>query len=408
MVTDITVPVKKTRWGTAMKQAVILAAGEGTRLRPFTVNKPKVMLSVAGKPILSYVIEALVKNGIRNIILIVGYRKEQVYNYFGSGADFGADIVYVTQEKQVGTAHALAQARLVTGDEFLVLPGDNLISAETIAEFTDVKPEAILVKKTDNPGRYGMITAENSLVKDIEEKPRDARSSIVSTGIYAFRKEVFTFIQNDLDIPDVINHMIVQDYPIKTIKTEGTWLDVVYPWDLLSLNDSILSQLPHKLAGTVESGATIKPPVSIGKNTIIRSGSFITGPVVIGNNCDIGPHVSIQPATSIGDNVSISPLCHIRNSVISNDVSIGPGCIIQDSVIDRGSDITGRFTAISGTADIKVDDEYHQVNIGAMLGEDCTLGAGVVAQPGVIVGNLCRIQALKLINGRLPDKSLVF
>ena len=92
-----------------MKQAVVLAAGEGQRLRPFTATKPKVMLPIAGKPILSYVVESLAQNGIRNIVLVVGYGKEQVFDFMGSGEQFGVDITYVTQERQLGTAHALAQ-----------------------------------------------------------------------------------------------------------------------------------------------------------------------------------------------------------------------------------------------------------------------------------------------------------
>ena len=130
-----------------MKQAVILAAGEGQRLRPFTVTKPKAMLSVAGKPILSYAVESLIQNGIRNIVLVVGYRKEQVFDYIGSGEQFGAHITYVIQERQLGTAHALAQANDVTEDEFLVLPGDNLIGTDTIAQFLAMRPEAVLVKE---------------------------------------------------------------------------------------------------------------------------------------------------------------------------------------------------------------------------------------------------------------------
>jgi len=91
------------------------------------VNRPKVMLSIAGKPILQYVIEALAQKGIRDIVLVVGYHKEQVLDYFGSGELFGVDLTYVTQERQLGTAHALAQAKGAIKDSFLVLPGDNLI-----------------------------------------------------------------------------------------------------------------------------------------------------------------------------------------------------------------------------------------------------------------------------------------
>jgi len=390
-----------------MKQAVILAAGEGQRLRPFTATKPKVMLSIAGKPILQYVVESLAQNGIRNIVLVVGYRREQVFDYMGSGERFGVDITYITQERQLGTAHALAQAKAVTESEFLVLSGDNLIEADTITRFVAVKPEAMLVKRVDNPARYGVVTIENGMVKDIVEKPEEAKSNVVNTGIYAFTTEIFSFIEAQFGIPDALNNMLAQGYPISAQEADGTWLDVVYPWDILSINDAVLRQIRTNLGGTIETGVSLKGLVSVGKDTIIRSSSYIVGPVVIGNNCDIGPSVGILPATSIGDNVVISSFSSVKNSVIGNDVNIGPGCIIQDSVIDSGCIIKGHFTAYSGEADVKVD-EHRLVNIGAMLGESCNLGNNVVAQPGVIVGNHCQVQALKLLSGRLPDKSLVF
>jgi len=391
-----------------MKQAVILAAGEGQRLRPFTVTKPKVMLSIAGKPVLQYVVESLAQNGIRDIVLIVGYRKEQVFNYIGSGERFGVDITYITQERQLGTAHALAQAKAATKSEFLVLPGDNLIEANAIAQFIAVKPEAMLVKRVDNPARYGVVTVENGMVKDIVEKPEEAKGNLVNTGIYAFTTEIFNFIEAQLDIPDALNNMLAQGYSITAQEIDGTWLDVVYPWDILSLNDAVLRQIRPNLGGTIETGVSLKGLVSTGKDTVIRSNSYIVGPVVIGDNCDVGPNVCILPATNIGDNVVISSFNNVKNSVIGNDVNIGPGCTIQDSIIDSGCIIEGHFTAYSGQADIKVDNEYHSVNVGAMLGEGCNLGNNVVAQPGVIVGNHCQVQARKLLSGRLPDKSLVF
>jgi len=391
-----------------MKQAVILAAGEGQRLRPFTATKPKVMLSIAGKPIVQYVVEALAQNGIRNILMVVGYKREQIFDYMGSGERFEVDITYITQEKQLGTAHALAQAEALTESEFLVLPGDNLIEANTIARFVAAKPGAMLVKRVDSPARYGVVAIENGMVKGIVEKPEEAASNVVNTGIYAFTKEIFSFVETQLDIPDVLNNMLAQGYPISAQGADGTWLDVVYPWDILSLNDAVLGRIQANLGGTIEAGASLKGLVSVGKDTVIRSNSYIVGPVVIGNHCDVGPHVCILPATSIGNNVVISPFCHISSSVIGNDVSIGPGCIIQDSVVDNGCIIKGRFTACSGESTVKVDAENHSVNVGAMLGEGCKLGSNVVAQPGVIVGNHCQVQALKVLSGRLPDESLVF
>ena len=391
-----------------MKQAVILAAGEGQRLRPFTVNRPKTMLSIAGKPILQYVIEALAQNGIRDIVLVVGYRKEQVLDYMGSGEQFGVNLTYVTQAKQLGTAHALALVKEAIKAEFLALAGDNLIEADTIAQFAAIKPSALLVKRVDNPLRYGVVTLERNVVKEIVEKPVAARSNIVSTGIYALTTDIFDFIEPELDLPDVLNKMIVQGNQIRAMETSGTWLDVVYPWDLLNLNDAILHQIQATSGGTIEAGVSLKGQVSVGKDTVIRSNSYIVGPVVIGDDCDIGPNVCLLPATSIGNNVVISPFTEVRNSVIGDDVSIGPGCIIVDSVIDKGCIIKGHFTACSGLEEVRINHESHQVSVGAMLGEGCNLGNSVVAQSGVIVGNYSQVQPLKLINGRLPDGSLVF
>ena len=173
-----------------MKQAVILAAGEGLRLRPFTVNRPKGMLFIAGKPILQYVVEALAQNGIRNIVLVVGYKKEQVFDYLGSGEQLGVEITYVTQEKQLGTADALALVKEVTEGEFLVLPGDKLIEADTIAEFAAIKPEAILVKKVPNPSRYGVVSAEQGIVKEIIEKPEKAGVLAAGTSLLRGRSRL--------------------------------------------------------------------------------------------------------------------------------------------------------------------------------------------------------------------------
>ena len=121
-----------------MKQAVILAAGEGRRLRPFTVNKPKAMLSIAGKPTLQYTIEALAHNGIRDLVLVVGYRREHIFDCMGSGEQFGVKIIYINQEKQLGTADALLQVESVVDDKFVVclIPYKNNINKDEIISYS--------------------------------------------------------------------------------------------------------------------------------------------------------------------------------------------------------------------------------------------------------------------------------
>lgn len=391
-----------------MKQAIILAAGEGQRLRPFTLTRPKSMLAIADKPILQFAVESLVTAGIRNIICVVGYRKEQVYDYIGAGEKFGAEISYVTQESQLGTAHALSMVKDRVDGEFLVLSGDNLIEAGTIADFVQIKPPAMLIKRVNDPTRYGVVDVENNILRGILEKPKETESNLVNTGIYAFSDDIFNFIEDTLDIPDALNNMIDEGHDIKTLETTGTWLDVVYPWDVISLNNAILNNINVKLGGTIEAGVYLKGSVIIGEGTVIRSGSSIQGPVVIGSGCDIGPHVCIMPATSIGDNVVISSFTEVKNSVIGDDINIGTGSIISDSVIDRGCSIKGRFTAIGSRSEVRINSESPNIDVGVIMGKDCRVDNSVTVQPGTIVGNYCEIQMLKMINGKLPDRSLVY
>ena len=380
-----------------MKQAIILAAGEGQRLRPFTVTRPKSMLAIADKPVLHFVIEALALNGIRDIIIVVGYRKEQVFDYMKSGEDLGVTLTYVTQERQLGTAHALARAREKADTEFLVLPGDNLIDAGTISGFIRAGTPAVLLKRVDNPSRYGVAT------------PAVAGSNLVNTGIYAFTRDIFNYTGSVLDIPDMLNGMIKDGQSVKAVETSGKWLDIVYPWDIITLNNGVLAGLRGQIGGIIEKGVAIKGQVVVGDGTVIRSGTCIYGPVVIGAGCDIGPQVTIKPAATFGDNVVVSPFTHIENSVIGNDVSIGPGCIISDSVIGTGCRIDGRFTAISGQVRVPVTNgTVPGIPLGIIMGEDCTVENSVSVQPGTVIGNGCQVNMNKILNGNIPDKSLVY
>jgi UDP-N-acetylglucosamine diphosphorylase / glucose-1-phosphate thymidylyltransferase / UDP-N-acetylgalactosamine diphosphorylase / glucosamine-1-phosphate N-acetyltransferase / galactosamine-1-phosphate N-acetyltransferase len=390
-----------------MKQAVILAAGEGRRLRPFTTNKPKSMLQIAGKPIIQYVIEALAKNGLRDIILIVGYRKEHLYDYISDGSWLGVEVKYIIQNRQLGTANALAQARQVTGEEFLVLAGDKLIFPETLTQIINAKPPAILFKREERSHRYGVVKISEGKLTEIIEKPVLPESNLINTGIYAFNKQIFDIIDTQLDIPDILNNLVNRGIDITALETGPEWIDIIYPWDILSLNTTVLQKVPAVQNGTIESEVFLNGPINIGKGTIVRSNTYITGPAIIGKGCEIGPYVNISPSTSIADNVVIAPFTEIKNSVIGNDVRVGSNSTIQDSVIDKGCILGGHFCSYSEETEIIVNSESHFVKVGAMLGEGCSFGHGVVAQPGSIVGNYSQVKSLKVISGNLPEKSLV-
>ena len=367
------------------------------------------MLSAGGKPILRHVVEALAQCNIRDIIIVVGYHREQIFDVVGDGADMGVTIRYAIQECQAGTAHALGQTAALAADEFLLLPGDHLIKPDTIRDFVAVQPWALLTARVpeNQTVRYGVVKIDSGMVQSVIEKPKDPCCAPVSTGIFALKQEIFDFIGDDGDMPAVINRMIGAGISFRAVETAGPWLDIVYPWDILSLNDYILGSLKPALGGIVEKGTVIKGIVAIGDGGLIRSGCYINGPALVGQGCTLGPSVVIGADVSLGDNVSIGSFSVIENCVIGNDVSIGPGAVIQDSVIDSGCRIGANFNAGSGLAEIRIAGEFHWLDTGTMIGCNCEIASGVVAMPGSILGNGSRVQALKVITGNIADGSQV-
>jgi glucose-1-phosphate thymidylyltransferase len=390
-----------------MNQAIILAAGEGQRLRPLTVSRPKVMLPIANKPILQYVLEAVACSGIREVIIVVGHRKEQVQDYFGSGQWLGLEIKYVEQKRQLGTAHALRQAQSLASETFLVISGDNIINARTISSLTGLTAPSILVKAQQDVSKYGVVTRQGRLVREIVEKPRDGDSRLVNTGIYVFTKDIFDFIGDEVDLPPVLMNMVSRGIPLEAHETDEVWLDAVYPWDMLRLNGVVLGGTSPRMAGHVERGAVVRGAVELGEGSIIRSGSYIIGPTVIGKNCEIGPHVAILPSTSVGNNVVISSFCHLANSIIESNACLGPFSCIEDSIIGEGSRFKGHAMAYSSETTVIIEGEQHRVAMGAVIGEHCEFDGSVSIGPGLVVGNHCRVKGMKLLHHDVADGSLV-
>lgn len=394
-------------------KAVVLAAGEGTRLRPFTVSRPKVMIPVGNRPILAYVISALVDNGIRDIVLVVGYRKETIMSYFADGKKFGARVTYAVQEKQLGTAHALAIAKQHLNEDFLVVAGDNLIDSRTISDLVGCKRgPAILVTESEMPSKYGVVQVESNKVVRIVEKPEGRVGNIISTGIYCFNRDLLRIVEDGVSNGKIgITHVLQTLVPrmdLPAVHTTGKWIDAVYPWDLIRVNAAALTVRGQEIVGTVESGVTIKGSVSVGAGTRIRSGTYIEGPVTIGEGCDIGPSVTILPSTSIGNGVQIDSFSLLSNCLVMNNVDIGSHSHLSHSVLDDGVRVATGLAAPAGCAFARVEDEFFKLErVGGLIGEGTEIGAGVVVSPGSIVGAGCRIGSGVRVTGNLENKSVV-
>ena len=393
-------------------KAVILAAGEGARMGPFTASEPKVMIPVGNRPILEHVVRSLVREGVHDIVLVVGYRRDRIMSYFGDGKAFDARIDYVTELKQLGTAHALLEARPKVQGPFLVLNGSNLLDRQAISDLAGGAGPAVLITESDNPSRYGVVLLAANRVERIVEKPREPIGNLINTGAYLLDESIFPVIESlaswgKHDLPGAVV-TLSSTRPVSGIRTKGLWSDALYPWDLLRLNAEVLKGIPESKAGTIEKGVTIRGKVLIGEGTVLRAGTYIQGPVVIGEGCEVGPHAVLLAATSLGDNVHVGPFGLVDNSILMDDVGVGPGCILQDSVAGAGAKLRAAVVAARGRASAQIEGEWHEIeSVGGLIGEDAEIESGVVIESGTVVGARVRAGANARLRGTIPNGGIV-
>ena len=369
-------------------QAVILAGGEGNRFRPLTKNRPQSLLPAANKPVLQHVLDTVISCGIRDITVVVGYKKEKVMKLL-NGYDLTMNVV--VQTRQLGSAHAFAAAKPYIHTDTLILPGGNFIGAETIRHLLEAR-NAVLASPRTNPKNFGVISQKNGILTGIVEKPPYAdETEAASCGVYYFSKELIDSV--DLagvkEMPDLLNLYVSQGEQIRVVLTKS-WQDMISPSDLLGANSYYLEKCETHLQGKIDSRAKISGHVSIGKDTVIGPGAVITGPAVIGSNCVIGPNVCIGPGTSLGDRSAVEPFCYIKNAIVMRDcviesgsriahAVIGAGCIIGNNVSTQGAVVCGDLASIGPHTILKA----------------CTVGNNAVLD-----GN-------NIITGAIPDDARV-
>jgi UDP-N-acetylglucosamine diphosphorylase/glucosamine-1-phosphate N-acetyltransferase len=401
-------------------RAVILAAGEGTRMRPLTENRPKVMLPIANKPMLEYIIGEVMAAGIRDITLIVGYKQEAVRGYFGDGSRFGVHINYIVQDKQMGTGHAFGMASSIHDDRFIALNGDIIVSATHLRKLLGRKEVAVIaVKKVADPRAYGVIEVNKGRVTRIVEKSPAPPSDLANAGIYLFSPLIFVAIEEtglsprgEFEVTDALQYLIDKGKQVGFELMEEEWLDVGKPWDLLTANELALKNLKGKIDGRVEPFATLRGDVRVGKGTTIRNGAYIVGPVVIGEGCDIGPNCYIRAYTSIGNKVHIGNAVEVKNSIIMDDTKIGHLSYVGDSIIGSRCN----FGAGTKIANLRLDERTIPVivkgermdsgrrKLGCIMGDDVHTGIGSLINVGTVIGAGARIGPGVLVKGEVLAK----
>lgn len=384
-------------------EAVILAAGIGERMRPLTHTHSKMLLPVAGKPLLEYVLESLKGAGITDATLIVQHKKEEIIDHFREGEDHGMSLNYVEQPELKGTAHAISFTDI--DETFVVINGDVYCDAESLAETIKKHEEegdvaTVGTYMVESATSYGVIETKNGHIVNIIEKPKQTTNRLINAGIYVFEPEIYEAIaetpyssRREKEITTSLDILIQSGRSVTANELES-WVHVGRPWDLLKANERALEAQTPTVKGEVEPNAHVEENVNIGEGTRVRSGSYIEGPTYIGKDCDIGPNCYIRPSTSVGNEVRIGNAVEIKNSLIMENTHAAHHTYIGDSIVG----VNCNFGSGTKIGNLRLDAgnvmmslrgglvDTGRRKLGAILGDDTHTGINSMINPGVKIG----------------------
>jgi len=399
-------------------KAVILAAGEGKRMHPLTYTRPKVMVPLAGKPILEHVVLQIKQAGIEEFVFIVGYFDQAIRDYFGRGERWGVSIDYITQRKQLGTADAVRTVSSLIDDAFLLANGDAIVKSEDICRIIAREGNTIGLVEFEDTTDMGVVEVAEGRVARIHEKVENPPSKLVNAGIYLLTPEIFSAISDtpksprgEYELTDSLQLLIERGISL-SYEMIGSWINISYPWDMLRANEELLTKIEPQNQGEIEENVVLKGSISVGRGTVIRSGSYIVGPVVIGEGCEIGPHCYIRPSTAIGDRCHIGSAVEVKNSIIMSGSKIPHHNYIGDSIIGENCN----FGAGTKVANLRLDKGNIQVGgidtgrrkLGAIVGDGVQTGINSCLNVGCSIGNDSIIGPGMVASGIIRPRARIF
>ncbi len=311
-------------------KAIIPVAGAGSRLRPHTFTLPKVLLNVAGKPILGHILDHLYVAGIRDVTLIVGQMGELIEQYVNSNYAFNTE--YVLQAEPRGLGHAVSLGLGDNDREVLVILGDTVFEMDLTQVLTNANGSSLGVREVIDPRRFGVVEIENGVVSRLVEKPQTPKSNLVLVGIYIIRNAprlkrcINTLFERNLttrgefQLTDALQLMVEEGERFSTFPV-SSWYDCGKPETLLETNRHLLDAMPQDDVTGV-SGAVIVPPVYVHPDAIIERSV-------------IGPHATIAKGAVVRDAM-------VRDSILGEDARV-ENALVESSIVGNNSSIVGQF-----------------------------------------------------------------
>ena len=385
--------------------AIVLAAGEGIRLRPLTKYRPKPMLPAVTSPILEHVLDGLIDSGFDDITLVVGHRRTRIQSHFGPSYR-GVELTYRIQDKQLGSGHALLAAEPPTDTPFLVVYGDQIVDPRVITNVVNEHgdgPATLGIIPGKNVRDYGGAIVEDGRVVDLVDRPEDDREYQLNAGVYVFEPAVLKTIAQaetkagELSLIDGIVSVIESDQPVRAVVSDGFWVDATYPWDLLDIAERLLDRGFERRKATDGDGAPA-----------IHDSAVVRDPVSIAPDCEIGPGAVIGPYVALGENVTVGPNAVIRRSVLDMDTRVGANATVIDAVTGVGTRIGAGSTIPGGPGDVRVDERmFENEPLGALVADRVRDRGGVTYIPGTMVGPDSELAAGAVVRGSLAEGTTI-
>jgi mannose-1-phosphate guanylyltransferase / phosphomannomutase len=375
-------------------RAVLMAGGEGLRMRPLTTTLPKPLLPVVGRPLMEHTINLLARQGITDLVITVQYQASLIRDYFADGSDFGVEIRYTTETQPLGTAGSVKAAEQVLRDEpFLVLSGDALAEVNLNA-FIDSHRDhdnamSMMLAPRADPREFGVTVLDgDDNVERLFEKPSwvEVLSDRVNTGIYCVNPEVLDDIPSDSPSDwarDIIPKLMGESRTIHGFVTDGYWEDVGSLPAYLNAQRDVLA----RRAGTAPDGFQISPGIWVAEGAEVDPEAELVSPVYIGPFCHVEAGARLGPDTVIGSNSVIRRATRIERCVVLDGSRVDVGAELRGAIVGRSCEI----------------ERGCRIDEGAVIAEDCTIG-----EESVIAGDVHIFPGKTIDAGTLVQESVVW
>jgi mannose-1-phosphate guanylyltransferase/phosphomannomutase len=354
-------------------KAVLMAGGEGTRLRPLTSNQPKPMVPIVGKPCMEHILELLSKHGFDEVIVTLAFLPQAIRSYFGDGESLGLQIEYSVEESPLGTAGSVRLASGKLDDTVLVISGDALcdIDLGKLVEFHRERKAAVTIglKSVENPLEFGIVvTGEDGRVERFLEKPSWGQvfSDTINTGIYVLEPEVLAHVPTDRPYDfskELFPLLLEMGRPLYGMVCDGYWQDI---GNLDQFRQANFDALDGHVDLNVP-GIRLRGNIWIGEGVEIDDLEDVEGPAFIGNYCRISPQASIGPYSVLSASVTLRERARTVRSVIDASTHIGRSALVEGAVVGRNCDVRSHV----------------RIQEGAAIGDEVVLGAQSMVLPGV-------------------------